>query len=205
VKRARTSQAEFGHPMTRLETAVQGVMELQKRHLSPLSQLAFTACFEHFTATFAHILLSRGGLRPMRAPQRRLWMWHALEEIEHKGVAFDVYIAMGGGYLRRVLAMLWVTVLFALTLGLVRIYLHWRRGVLFNMKTAWSMMHFGLIDPGYAVRFLWPWASFFDPAFHPWGNHSDDATLLATYSILLQGPQDAPYRPPVVAKKSVAL
>ena len=44
---------------------------------------------------------------------------------QHKGVAFDVYVAMGGGYLRRVLAMLWITVLFALTLGLVRVYLHW--------------------------------------------------------------------------------
>jgi len=52
-------------------------------------------------------------------------MWHALEEIEHKGVAFDVYEAVGGGYLRRALAMLWVTVLFALTLGFIRIYLHW--------------------------------------------------------------------------------
>ena len=52
-------------------------------------------------------------------------MWHALEEIEHKGVAFDVYEAVGGGYLRRALAMVWVTILFALTLGFIRIYLHW--------------------------------------------------------------------------------
>lgn len=52
-------------------------------------------------------------------------MWHALEEIEHKGVAFDVYEAVGGGYLRRAVAMVWVTILFALTLGFIRIYLHW--------------------------------------------------------------------------------
>ena len=40
----------------------------------------------------------RGELRPDRAP---LWLWHALEEAEHKAVAFDVYRAAGGGYVRR--------------------------------------------------------------------------------------------------------
>ena len=138
---------------------------------------------------------------------------------QHKGVAFDVYVAMGGGYLRRVLAMLWVTVLFALTLGLVRIYLHWclaflafgpalrvfassplhphaahgtsrRRGILLSTNTAWSMMRFALITPGYAVGFLWPWARFLHPAFHPW--ELDDSRLLAAYSSLLQDPQAAP-------------
>ena len=65
------------------------------------------------------------GVGFLKIAKSRLWMWHALEEIEHKGVAFDVYEAVGGGYLRRALAMLWVTVLFALTLGVIRIYLHW--------------------------------------------------------------------------------
>ena len=112
--------------MTELEATIDQVMSFQKQYLSPLSQLACTTAFEHFTATFAHILLrSKDGLRCMRAPQRRLWMYHALEEIEHKGVAFDVYEAMGGGYLRRAIAMIWVTIVFALSLGCVRVYLHW--------------------------------------------------------------------------------
>jgi len=126
----RRIEAEFGHPMMKLERCIDDVMQFQKRFLSPLNQLACTAAFEHFTATFGQILLeSTDGLRQMGAPQRRLWMWHALEEIEHKAVAFDVYQAVSGGgvggYLRRCLAMMWVTVFFALTLGFVRIYLHW--------------------------------------------------------------------------------
>ena len=122
----RRIEAEFGHPMVEIEGLIDGVMQFQKRYLSPINQLACTAAFEHFTATFGQILLqSENGLRQMRAPQRRLWMWHALEEIEHKAVVFDVYQAVGGGYLRRAIAMVWVTIFFALTLGVVRIFLHW--------------------------------------------------------------------------------
>jgi predicted metal-dependent hydrolase len=122
----RRIAAEYGHPMEELERMVETVMQFQSDHLSPLNQLACTTCFEHFTSTFAHVLLgSQQGLSKMREPQRSLWIWHALEEIEHKSVAFDVYRAVGGGYLRRVLAMVWVTIIFALTFGLVRIFLHW--------------------------------------------------------------------------------
>ena len=68
----RRIEEEFGHPMGELEQAVEKMMEMQKRHLCPLSQLACTACFEHFTATFGHVLLqSKDGLRKMRTPQRR--------------------------------------------------------------------------------------------------------------------------------------
>jgi len=185
----RRIEAEFGHPMMKLERCIDDVMQFQKRFLSPLNQLACTAAFEHFTATFGQILLeSTDGLRQMGAPQRRLWMWHALEEIEHKAVAFDVYQAVSGGgvggYLRRCLAMMWVTVFFALTLGFVRIYLHWRRGILFNPQTAMSMFYFGMCSPGYGWRFVWPYVLFFHPGFHPW--QQDDSHLLAHYSAVLE-------------------
>jgi predicted metal-dependent hydrolase len=37
----------------------------------------------------------------MEPEMRALWEWHAVEEIEHKSVAFDVYEAMGCGYFHR--------------------------------------------------------------------------------------------------------
>lgn len=167
----RRIQAEYGHPMADLEKRVDQVMQFQKQFMSPLSQLACTACFEHFTAIFGQILLrSRDGLCKMRPPQKKLWMWHALEEVEHKAVAFDVYLAVGGGYLRRAVAMVWVTILFALTFGFIRIYLHWRRGILFSPKTALSMFYFGLINPGYGWRFFWPYLLFFSPRLPPLAN-----------------------------------
>jgi len=68
----RRIEEEYGHPMEDLERSVDEMMQMQKRYLCPLTQLACTACFEHFTATFGRVLLqSKDGLRNMRAPQRR--------------------------------------------------------------------------------------------------------------------------------------
>ena len=41
------------------------------------------------------------------------------------------------------------------------------------------MFYFGLINPGYGWRFLWPYLVFFRPDFHPW--QRDDSQLLAHY------------------------
>ena len=48
---------------------------------------------EHFTAIFAHELLADprhlAGAEPEAAA---MWRWHAIEEIEHKGVAYDTWL-----------------------------------------------------------------------------------------------------------------
>ena len=49
---------------------------------------------EHFTAILAHELLARPA-PPRAAPTSEaaeLWRWHACEEIEHKGVAYDTWL-----------------------------------------------------------------------------------------------------------------
>jgi hypothetical protein len=54
--------------------------------------LAATAALEHITAIMADGLLRNGGYIADALPTlARLWRWHALEETEHKAVAFDVY------------------------------------------------------------------------------------------------------------------
>jgi predicted metal-dependent hydrolase len=58
-----------------------------------------TAALEHFTATLAELVLSSEETRALFGDNevRNLFLWHALEESEHKAVAFDVYKAVGGG------------------------------------------------------------------------------------------------------------
>jgi predicted metal-dependent hydrolase len=64
------------------------------RSKSALRQLGLTMALEHFTALFAHEVLTRK-CRLASAPDyvRALWRWHAMEEIEHKAVAFDTFVA----------------------------------------------------------------------------------------------------------------
>ncbi|MEC7118767.1 MAG: metal-dependent hydrolase [Pseudomonadota bacterium] len=70
-------------------------IEQVKHHLTAKQQLAVTCALEHFTAIIARYVLENpdfhNGLHPQAA---KLWLWHALEETEHKAVAFDTYKAI---------------------------------------------------------------------------------------------------------------
>lgn len=83
------------------------------RRQAVLQMLAVTAAAEHFTATLAASVLEGNTWdeQDVDADARNLWLWHAAEEIEHRHVAFDVYVRLGGGYLRRVLTMVPLAVL----------------------------------------------------------------------------------------------
>jgi len=74
---------------------------------------AITCALEHYTAMLADYVLRNPVWLEDAEPQLRvLWSWHAAEETEHKAVAYDVYRAAGGGYAKRVLWYLHVSVVF---------------------------------------------------------------------------------------------
>ncbi|MBI0423902.1 metal-dependent hydrolase [Acinetobacter sp. ACIN00229] len=69
------------------------------RKLSTVEQVAATVVMEHYTATLARLLLTDQLIKEKTTQEsRNLWEWHALEELEHKSVAFDVLNAIGGNY-----------------------------------------------------------------------------------------------------------
>lgn len=62
------------------------------KNLHPKIQLAITCAFEHFTALLGgYILRHLEVLSTLDDDAVKLWVWHAIEEIEHRAVAFDVY------------------------------------------------------------------------------------------------------------------
>ena len=62
------------------------------KNLHPKIQLAITCAFEHFTALLGgYILRHPEVLSTLDDDAVKLWVWHAIEEIEHRAVAFDVY------------------------------------------------------------------------------------------------------------------
>lgn len=84
--------------------------------------LAMTAAAEHYTAVLAERVLSSDGIQSIPAEPEtwHLLNWHALEELEHKSVAFDVYRAVGGTERTRIAVM---AVLYALTIPLTLVSL----------------------------------------------------------------------------------
>jgi hypothetical protein len=69
-------------------------------------QLACTALMEHFTALLAEETLAAedAGTLGIHADLNQLWLWHALEELEHKSVSYEVYETIGNRWVERLLA-----------------------------------------------------------------------------------------------------
>jgi predicted metal-dependent hydrolase len=98
---------ELGYPTKRVEWLTKRGLALRERLMSPQANLAATAALEHFTATLAELVLSNEEARREFGNDavRDLFVWHALEESEHKAVAFDVYKTVGGSERLRVFTM----------------------------------------------------------------------------------------------------
>ena len=99
--------AELGYPTQLYERMTKRGLAIRDRFVPAVSNLAATAALEHFTATMAELLLTDEAARAEfgHPAVRDLFVWHALEECEHKSVAFDVYRAIGGSERTRVWTM----------------------------------------------------------------------------------------------------
>ncbi|MEZ5502906.1 MAG: metal-dependent hydrolase [Halioglobus sp.] len=173
--------ARHGYPVARLEGLVRrDLRRFSKRGKTSRgarrAALAMTVCMEHFTAILAYQVITNAeatqqGLDPAVAA---LFKWHALEETEHKGVAFDVYQATGGGPVFLRIAMLFSTFFFLLGLFVNLTVLTWKDGSIWKWST-WKTGLAFLFGPrqGFLVRPLRDWLAFFRPGFHPWQQHRD--------------------------------
>src|SRR5690606_3935794 len=69
-----------------------------------IERLALVAAIEHVTAFLGNWVLNAQGLDTCDADPRMLDLvrWHGAEEVEHRAVAYDVYMHVDGRYARRV-------------------------------------------------------------------------------------------------------
>jgi hypothetical protein len=113
--------AEYGYPTRGISRYVQGLYWVRERIQTKKVNLAFTAALEHYTATLAELLLSDEEARKAvgRPGARDILTWHALEESEHKAVAFDVYKAVGGSEPMRIFVMFLTDLLFIVETGIM--------------------------------------------------------------------------------------
>ncbi|MDX1694568.1 MAG: metal-dependent hydrolase [Ketobacteraceae bacterium] len=104
-----------GLPTAHLETFTRENIAREEALFSPARMLAKTCALEHFTAMFAETLLEYPELiDDIDERLKPLWIWHAIEESEHKSVAYDVYQDQVGSYWIRTSEMALTSVLFTL-------------------------------------------------------------------------------------------
>ena len=160
---------ERGVDLARLEREILGFMNLMRKYLSPERQLAHTVAVEHFTALMAEeFLLKYDALEEMDPRIAPIWAWHAIEESEHKAVAFDVYKAIGGSEFTRVTEMMIVSVLFPVFSAVHLVQLMKEDGQLGNMKSWLSGLNYMWGRPGVFRKLLPSYFKFYSPRFHPW-------------------------------------
>jgi uncharacterized protein len=153
------------------------------KELPPVINLATTVALEHFTAIIAHaVLKSDRHMKGASADAARLWKWHAIEEIEHKAVAFDTFLAATksiSSFKRwKFLSLVMLQSTNQFLRGRVRNMGHLFDQDGINKPTTWlRAFSYLLIYPGLLRQIFPAWLAFFRPGFHPW--QKDDRALLS--------------------------
>ncbi|MBC9249737.1 metal-dependent hydrolase [Pseudomonas alcaligenes] len=152
-----------------LERRLKRRLAFVRKHLPGKMQLAATVSVEHLTAIMADAILQNPDwLRGADPSMARLWRWHALEESEHKAVAFDLYQQVCGNVWLRRRAMLHSTLFFTLDTFKGLVHMLKRDGLLWNWRVwrdglSWLWGSRGILRPLWRV-----YCDYFRRDFHPW-------------------------------------
>jgi predicted metal-dependent hydrolase len=173
--------AEHGYDVEEMERRTQARIAFVKTRPA-LVQLAATAALEHFTAILAHALLADPRHMQGAPPETRaLWRWHAMEEIEHKAVAFDTFVLATrtlpplGRWTLRCATMAAATVLLFSNVFASMDSMFRADGRL--RARAWArVLAFLFARPGILAQVLPGYLTYYRPGFHPWA--LDDRALL---------------------------
>ncbi|ROO32359.1 hypothetical protein SAJA_01590 [Salinisphaera japonica YTM-1] len=188
--------AEAGLPAHKLDAFAWGLLDIIKNNTPRSTPLAATIALEHYTALMGDMLLRHPEqLAGSQVDYERMWRWHALEEVEHKAVAYDVYEkCIGRGprnWLERSGAMIAATGLFWPIV--VSFYWQMSRADPACRAEGWrghlKVLDFTIGRQGYIRRLVPEFLSYFKYSFHPW--QQNNAHLLAELDALVDDAEAA--------------
>jgi uncharacterized protein len=177
-KRAIEAGYDFGPLEERVDKRL-----AETRDRPPIINLAATMALEHFTAIVANQLLGNPRhLEKADAQSAALWRWHSIEEIEHKGVAYDTWLHATRDWPRWKRWLVKARVMMKVTRNF---FVERTHGSLILLRQdgitgprAWAgFLWYAFVSPGMFGKILGGWARFFLPGFHPWKH--DDRKLIA--------------------------
>jgi len=176
--------AEAGYDLSKLERRVEERLAVARAR-GPIANVAATMALEHFTAILAHQLLANPAhLEGADSETAELWRWHACEEIEHKGVAYDTWLWATRDWPRfkrwkvKAKVMLYVTRNFLVDRTAGSLELMRQDGVT-GARAWWLLLTYLWARPAMFRKIAGAWFKYFLPGFHPW--NEDDRRLLKAY------------------------
>ncbi|REE99378.1 metal-dependent hydrolase [Thermomonospora umbrina] len=180
---------QMGYPTHLVHRFIDGVLSSFDRTLSPRVRLGFTAGLEHYTATIAEQLLTSPEAQALLGDTevRSILLWHALEESEHKSVAFDVYRAVGGTERMRIWTMRLISaLLIAHVVTATALSMLTDRATYNPVRLVRSLARLRH-SPFLAREVIRTLRAYNTPGFHP--DHIDSTHLLERWQAELFGPQ----------------
>lgn len=175
---------EAGYDMREIDARVEALLA-QVYERPPHAWLAVTMALEHFTAMFAHEFLTHPEhFSGADTEQAELWRWHAVEEIEHKGVAYDTWLHATRDWSRwkrwkvKSVLMLIITKRFITHRFRDAAELLAQDGIT-GWRAKGPLIWYLIGKPGILRRLFPAWCSYFLPGFHPW--NEDDRALIGKY------------------------
>lgn len=164
-------------------------------------KLSMMAGIEHFTAVFAQYAMTHQDIfnHSLDEKTRALWLWHMLEESEHKDIAYDTYQVLSANYSLRILGFFIALITLGVGVGAGALFLpflrrpqntlslsFWREA-----KGSWDLL-FGLKD-GVFGSSLGHIFDYLRPSFHP--NDHDTSELLDYFKKELLDPETGTLTP----------
>ena len=193
------SAQKFGHDVDALERHTDTVIQTTRKFMAKLAKpigitqemvdLTTTTALEHFTATIASQLLSNSHIQELMTDDtmKTMWLWHAIEESEHKAVAYDVFEGVFGKGLKAYALRTSSLVISMVILFFIQNYFLWRllkQDKQLNLENLRMIYRYAYspskgIITGMGKEMLF----YFKPNFHP--NDFDTTTLLNTWKAKL--------------------
>ncbi|MBX7495612.1 metal-dependent hydrolase [Qipengyuania sp. 6B39] len=175
---------DHGYDIKAIDARVAEMLALTKDR-PVIVNLAATMALEHYTAMMAQEFLANPQHFKDADPEvRKMWEWHSVEEIEHKGVAFDTWNHATRDWTPfrrwklRSLMMLIVSFNFFKNRWHDTLELLAQDGIT-GWKAKWGLFKYLTVKPGVVRRIFPAWLAYFKPGFHPWDH--DDRHLIGKY------------------------
>lgn len=174
-------------------------------------KLSLMAGIEHFTAVLAEYMMNHEEIffRSQDEKQRAIWMWHMLEESEHKDIAYDVFQTLSNNYALRLAGFFpaLITILVLISAASLIVPFYRKPSNLISWSYYKDMARsagliFGLKDGVYgsSLKHIF---DYLRPDFHP--NDHDTSAFLEYYKERLLDPVDGVLTPYFVKEFTPAL